>query len=248
MTTKSLPNITPWVITGICITLSTAMAWVACRRYDLGLEWSLLFVPSFFLCWRIFYYACNKAAEKIIKPFDKAHHSYVERKQKEAVEEAIRNIQPTVIIKTPGEDEANARFKEQCDAENNIISEQISREETEKLEKILVYAQDTLLRLNFTEGESAQVLECVKYFVSHKRVLNADAMRIQKKPDVNQASLKNFAWNIANQYGIDGTTTAVFVKTTFQEWFSNTEVSSIIKTLRNINGAYAVEIDDNILR
>ena len=97
-----------------------------------------------------------------------------------------------------------------------------------------------MLRLNFTEGETAQVLECMKYFVTHKKVLNADAMRIQKKPNVNQASLKNFGWNIAYQYGIDGATTALFVKTTFKDWFSNTEVSSIIKTLSNFQGSYAI--------
>lgn len=88
----------------------------------------------------------------------------------------------------------------------------------------------------------------MRYFVSHKDVLNVNAMKISKKPEVTQASLKNFAWNIAFQYTIDGDTTASFVKVSFGEWFANTELSSIKKTLRNTRGAHVVEIDENILK
>lgn len=103
------------------------------------------------------------------------------------------------------------------------------------------------MRMKFSQSEVSQILDCVRYFVRHKDVLKANALKISKKPEVTQASLKNFAWNIAFQYGIDGETTAIFVKATFGEWFSNTEISSIQKTLRNIRGSHAIEIDERIL-
>ena len=219
MIDKTLPNITPGIITGINLMLSTAMAWETCFKFDLGLQWSLIFVPTYY---------------------------FIVRKQQEAVNEALKNIEPEIIIKEP-DSEDSIKFHEQCVAETNIIREQLAREEDEKLEKILSYTKETFMRMKFSQSEVSQILDCVRYFVRHKDVLKANALKISKKPEVTQASLKNFAWNIAFQYGIDGETTAIFVKATFGEWFSNTEISSIQKTLRNIRGSHAIEIDERIL-
>ena len=49
MITKTLPKLAPGVITGINLILSTAMAWGTCGKFDLGLQWSLLFVPIYFV-------------------------------------------------------------------------------------------------------------------------------------------------------------------------------------------------------
>ena len=195
MIDKTLPNITPGIITGINLMLSTAMAWETCFKFDLGLQWSLIFVPTYYLTWKLFYGGCNRISERVVNAFDKAHKNFIVRKQQEAVNEALKNIEPEIIIKEP----------------------------------------------------DSEILDCVRYFVRHKDVLKANALKISKKPEVTQASLKNFAWNIAFQYGIDGETTAIFVKATFGEWFSNTEISSIQKTLRNIRGSHAIEIDERIL-
>ena len=171
----------------------------------------------------------------------------ITRKQQEAVEEALKNVEPTVIVKDSDYEDA-IKFHDHYVAETSIVREQLVREDAEKLDKILSYTKETFMRLNFSQTEVAQILDCVRYFVSHKDVLNVNAMKISKKPEVTQASLKNFAWNIAFQYNIDGDTTASFAKATFGDWFANTELSSIKKTLRNTRGAHAVEIDEKILK
>lgn len=247
MIPRILPKITPGIITGVNLTLSTAMAWGTCAKFDLGLQWSLLLVPAYFAVWTLFYTGCNKISERIVNAFDKAHNDLITRKQQEAVEEALKNVEPTVIVKDSDYEDA-IKFHDHYVAETSIVREQLAREDTEKLDKILAYTKETFMRLNFSQTEVAQILDCVRYFVCHKEVLNVNALKISKKPEVTQASLKNFAWNIAFQYTIDGDTTASFVKATFGEWFANTELSSIKKTLRNTRGAHAVEIDENILK
>lgn len=244
---KTLPNITPGIITGVNLMLSTAMAWETCFRFELGLQWSLALVPAYYVGWKLFYNGCNSISSRIVNAFDEAHSGLIARKQREAVEEALKKVEPKIIVKEPDYEEA-VRLHNRYVAETSIVGEQLAREDTEKLDKILSYTQQTFMRLKFTETEVAQILDCVRYFVNHKDVLKVEALKISKKPEVTQASLKNFAWNIALHYGIDGETTAAFVKATFGEWFANTEVSSIQKTLRNIRGSHAIEIDEHILK
>ena len=247
MISRTLPQITPGIITGVNLTLSTAMAWGTCAKFDLGLQWSLLLVPAYFAVWKLFYAGCNRLSERVVNAFDKAHSDLITRKQQEAVEESLKNVELIVIVKDSDYDDA-IKFHDHYVAETNIVREQLVREDAEKLDRILSYTKETFMRLSFSQTEVAQILDCVKYFVCHKEVLNVNAMKISKKPEVTQASLKNFAWNIAFQYTIDGDTTASFVKATFGEWFANTELSSIKKTLRNTRGAHAVEIDEKILK
>lgn len=247
MISRTLSKITPGIITGVNLTLSTAMAWGTCAKFDLGLQWSLLLVPIYYALWQLLYAGCNRISERIVNAFDKAHSDLITRKQQEAVEEALKNVEPTVIVKD-SDYEGAIKFHDHYVAESSIVREQLVREDAEKLDKILSYTKEIFMRLNFSQTEVTQILDCVRYFVSHKDVLNVNAMKISKKPEVTQASLKNFAWNIAFQYTIDGDTTASFVKTTFAEWFANTELPSIKKTLRNTRGAHAVEIDEKILK
>ena len=42
-------------------------------------------------------------------------------------------------------------------------------------------------------------------------------------------------------------TTAAFVFNTFNEWFVNTTIATIKKTLRTTNGQHKIEIDEKIL-
>lgn len=56
---------------------------------------------------------------------------------------------------------------------------------------------------------------CVKTFVTLRTVLPAVNIRILKKRTLTQGDLKNFSWNIANQYGIEPALTAQFVLSTF---------------------------------
>lgn len=189
MISRTLPRITPGLITGVNLTLSTAMAWGTCAKFDLGLQWSLLLVPVYYAFWQLFYAGCNRISERIVNAFDKAHSNLITRKQQEAVEEALKNVEPTVIVKDSDYEDA-IKFHDHYVAETSIVREQLVREDAEKLDKILSYTTETFMRLNFSQTEVAQILDCVRYFVSHKDVLNVNAMKISKKPEVTQASLR----------------------------------------------------------
>ena len=91
---------------------------------------------------------------------------------------------------------------------------------------------------------------CVNALVAtltNRQALSNTEIRIRKRSDVTQISLKNFAWNIANQYNINGDATAAFVFNTFNEWFSNTAIATIKKNLRTTTGRHKIEIDEKIL-
>lgn len=99
----------------------------------------------------------------------------------------------------------------------------------------------------FTDEELYQIEEAVKLLVELNGITRMEVLSIGKKKGLKQADLKNFCWNIANQYGIDPKTTALFALILFYAWFSNTEPSSFQKTLRSIAGTYTIEIDANII-
>lgn len=67
------------------------------------------------------------------------------------------------------------------------------------------------MKFDFTDEELFQLNECVKTFVTLRAVLPAVNIRILKKRTLTQGDLKNFSWNIANQYGIEPALTAQFV-------------------------------------
>lgn len=247
-------SLIPSTITLVSITLSTMIALSVCSHYDT----CLMSIPAYYILCRLLYIGCNKLAERIVSPFANALGKYVSRKQKEAVEEAISDYQTSIIESETKEEAVQSQSKRiinvaeehptQIQPEDIIIMEQIKRDEFEKLEQVLTYTRNIFFHLGFGEGEVTQIVECVRYFVCNKNILCPDILCIKRKNDVTQASLKNFAWNISRQYSIDGITTAQFVKYTFKEWFKDTDISSIVKTLRNTKGHHAVEIDPNILK
>lgn len=227
------------------------MALCTCGKYDFGLVCSLFFVPLYYGLWKLIYSGCNKLAERIVTSFAKALSKYVSRKQREAVEKELRKYLPPVFKTESETSETEANGEEdgsKGSPVDTIIKEQIKRDEIEKLEGVVNYTRNVFLRLGFGDGEVTQIVECVRYFVSSNNVLSPDILCIKRKSNVTQACLKNFAWNIARQYSIDGNTAAKFVKYTFKDWFGDTEISSIVKTLKNTKGCHAVEIDENILK
>lgn len=121
------------------------------------------------------------------------------------------------------------------------------QEEDAKLTAMLRYTRDTFNRLDFEEAEVFQICECVRYFLTNRQPLSNTEIRISKRSTVTQITLKNFAWNIANQYNINGDATAAFVFNTFNEWFSNTAIATIKKNLRTTTGRHKIEIDEKVL-
>lgn len=118
----------------------------------------------------------------------------------------------------------------------------------QKLQKVLQYTTDTFCRIGFTEHETFQIRECVEYLVRTKKVLSLPDLRIARRSNITQASLKNFAWNIAYQYKLPGLLTAQFVMTTFSEWFTESTVETVVKNLKSPSGKHSIPIDTHILR
>lgn len=126
----------------------------------------------------------------------------------------------------------------------DMIEEKVA---DEKLNAILKYTRDTFKRFDLDETEIFQICECVRYFVTNKRVLSMTEIHIKKHSSITQISLKNFAWNIAFQYNIGGDMTTSFVMATFTEWFANSTFDTVRKNLRTTTGRHKIEIDENIL-
>lgn len=116
----------------------------------------------------------------------------------------------------------------------------------EKLESVLRYTRLVLLPHGFSDEELYQIEEAVKLLVQCNGIVNGVSVKIEKNK-LKQADLKNFAWNIGNQYNIDAEVLAMFVLNLFHSWFKNTESESIRKTLRNTTGKYSIDIDENII-
>ena len=138
-------------------------------------------------------------------------------------------------------------FINQVQIDRKQMNEAKVAREARKLEAVLKYTRYTLMPHGFTDEELYQIEEAVKLLVELNGVTRMEVLPVSKKKGLKQADLKNFCWNIANQYGINPKTTALFALNLFYAWFSNTEPSSIQKTLRNTAGTYTIEIDANII-
>ena len=138
-------------------------------------------------------------------------------------------------------------FINQVQIDRKQMNEAKIAREARKLEAILKYTRYTLMPHGFSDEELYQIEEAVKLLVELNGVTRMEVLSIGKKKDLKQADLKNFCWNITYQYGINPKTTALFALNLFYAWFSNTEPSSIQKTLRNTTGRHTIEIDENII-
>ena len=98
----------------------------------------------------------------------------------------------------------------------NLLDDEIkAAREARKLEAILKYTRYTLMPHGFTDEELYQIEEAVKLLLELNGVTRMEVLSIGKKKGLKQADLKNFCWNIANQYGIDPKTTALFALNLF---------------------------------
>ena len=138
-------------------------------------------------------------------------------------------------------------FHYEYQSEQQEYAKRKELEEDAKLTAMLKYTRDTFNRLDFEEAEVFQICECVRYFLTNRQPLSNTEIRISKRSNVTQIALKNFAWNIAYPYNISGDATAAFVFNTFNEWFANTTIATIKKTLRTNSGKHKIEIDVKIL-
>lgn len=138
-------------------------------------------------------------------------------------------------------------FHYEYQSEQQEYAKRKEQEDDANLTAMLKYTRDTFFRLGFDEAEVFQICECVRYFLTNRQPLSNTEIRISKRSTVTQIALKNFSWNIAYPYNMSGDTTAAFVFNTFNEWFTNTTIATIKKTLRTTNGKHKIEIDEKVL-
>jgi hypothetical protein len=125
--------------------------------------------------------------------------------------------------------------------------QQMQNESAARLKATLQYTCTTFTRLGFKKQEIEYICHCDQTLLTEQRICIDAAYRLPKHPKVTQIDLKNFTWNIGNLYGISGGTRAQFVYHTFQEWFLNTTISCIEKTLKTRRGSHAVAINEHLL-
>lgn len=138
------------------------------------------------------------------------------------------------------------QFVPTCKIECETMMAQKKKADAEKLEKILQYTRQTFMKFDFTNEELYQLNECVKTFVTLRAVLPAVNVHIVKKRTLSHGDLKNFSWNIANQYNIEPALTTQFILSTFSSWFSKTEVSSLMNNPKATSGKLNIKVDSNI--
>lgn len=165
------------------------------------------------------------------KPSDDDLRPSIMPELEQAVKTAQRNLIP---------------FMQQLNIDRIQLTEAKTKHDKEKLESVLRYTRLVLLPHGFSDEELYQIEEAVKLLVQYNGIVNCVSVKIAKNK-LKQADLKNFAWNIGNQYNIDAEVLAMFVLSLFHSWFKNTEKDSIRKTLRNTTGTYSIEIDANII-
>ena len=209
-----------------------------------------------------FFWLCMFAAEKITNAFAKVYHEkVVPRTQQKAIDKYKEENPPVTITipdekviiqepKIPENQKRLAKFMEKCEEERQAFITKKDKADSEKLEKILLYARNTLRPFDFTDEELFQVCEAIRSLAIHKVMLPNIPIKIErtgKKTKLTNHDLSNFGWNIANQFEITTGEIVEFLSTTFKEWFKNTEPSTIAKNLRNTRGRHNIEIDPNIL-
>ncbi len=126
-------------------------------------------------------------------------------------------------------------------------SKEVESVENDKLEKILAYTRKSFIALQFNEDEVLFICHQVEHFIRYGTTDDSVMFTIDKKGNVTQASLKNFSWNIAYQYGISRAETTKFVMKVFCSWFANAEPHSVYSTLKTTTGSHAIEISTHII-
>lgn len=170
----------------------------------------------------------------------------VRLKNKPSEEELRPSIMPELEQAFKTAQRNLAPFMQQLQIDRIQLTEAKAKHEKEKLENVLRYTRLVLLPHGFSDEELYQIEEAIKLLVQYNGIVNGVSIKIEKNK-LKQADLKNFAWNIGNQYNIDAEVLAMFVLNLFHSWFKNTERESIRKTLRNTTGKYSIEIDENII-
>ena len=228
-----------WSLTvqAITILLASMFAFQACNLFGAKLILLPVFIVSIYIPLKlIFHYFIYMFKELESTPFTDGVNG-------DTSQDVTLKENDLILLKKRME-----LFHYEYQQEHQQYISQKEKEENEKLCAVLKYTRDTFQQLGFDESEIFQINECVRYFVTNRKVLSIKGIRIKKRMSVTQISLKNFAWNIAFQYGLSSEATATFVIETFSEWFVNTSFETVRKNLRTTTGKHKIEINESITR
>lgn len=217
---------------------------------------------AIFGCWYGFYRLCFFIAKRITYSYAKVYkEKVIPRIEMEAIERYITEHP----LPEPGEVASNEKsdmnkvneiknhrlsledFMATCKMEREVMEAKKAKDDAIKLEKIQRYTRKTFMKFGFTDEELYQLDECVTTFVTLGAPLPAVNIKIMKKSILKQKDLQNFAWNIANQYNIAPSVTGQFILNTFSAWFVKSELTTVVKNLKNTQGLFNIEIDTRIL-
>lgn len=222
----------------LVLVCSVGLAFETCYRYTLSIQ--LIFIlTSAYAC---VIGMCAIVSDLYISPllFEKCmNYMHIKTAVKETISENVE--EPTFTRQYLD------LFHNQFEKDSKRIRNEQDKKNIQKFAQTIAYTRNTFIRLGFSEAEVYKICESVKYLVNNKAILHDEELYISYKTHVTQISLKNFAWNIANQHGISRDLAAEFVMRTFHEWFKNTTRTTVVKTLRTTLGTHDIEISEKLL-
>ena len=233
-----------WAIEIIAVVLASMIAFQVCNIFGIRMSLLPFIMATGYVILKLMYHLCIIVARYIIEAIPPSFWVSVKKRgSKKTLALASFPISNSEEVQK----KRMELFHYEYQREQQQYQQQKEKEDDEKLNAILKYTQDTFKRFDLDETEIFQICECVRYFVTNRRVLSMTEIHIKKHSSITQISLKNFAWNIAFQYNIGGDMTTSFVMATFSEWFANSTFDTVRKNLRTTTGRHKIEIDENIL-
>lgn len=218
----------------------TGLAFETCYKYALQIQLMFMLSTFYTICMALYINMCNDTITCYvlanISKIRQFNHVMVNDNQVEDL-----NVEEQVIAK-----QRLDLFHSLYDIENKRIQQEQSRNDKQKFMKVSNYTRNTFIRLGFNRYDVFKICESVEYLVNNNAVLKHEDFHVTYNSHITQISLKNFAWNIANQYELSRDLAAEFVMTTFSEWFKNTTRTTVVKTLRTTLGAHEIEINENL--
>lgn len=219
----------------VMLTCSAGFAFETCYRLSFDIQFIFAFISIYAICMTISFYVFYETIYRIVFA-------------KMLMESEFYKAN---AFDNPVEEHAIAKsrldlYHSQFELENKKNQQRQRMINKQKLMKVTDYTRNTFIRLGFNKSDVFKICESVEYLINNNAVLKYEDFHITYNSQVTQISLKNFAWNIANQYGLSRDLAAEFVMTTFSEWFKNTTHTTVVKTLRTTLGTHKIEIDEKL--
>ena len=233
--TKLINTFLSLMMGAVILACSSGLAFETCYRFTFDIQFIIIFISIYAISMTIAFYGVQEIFCSIVfaKVLIVSKHYKADAFDNPAEEHAIAK-------------QRLALFHSQFELENRKVQQRQRMISKQKMVKVTDYTRNTFIRLGFNKSDVFKICESVEYLINNNAVLKYEDFHITYNSQVTQISLKNFAWNIANQYGLSRDLAAEFVMTTFSEWFKNTTHTTVVKTLRTTLGTHKIEIDEKL--